>query len=196
MIATNCTLEDLKKLPLRAVVAPSARCARRVEHLALLPEGDSPTERCRAAVANAIRLAEEFAGGLPCRSAEAVVRESVECRAFAAGDFVRHGAMGEVMSAAEASRRVFGLRGEPEERHSFGTANANPFPHLADVTADVAARDVFTPALEAAAAVGHSDAFIKGAVEDDQHLLRLDLGSYPEAGEPVDPSTTGPLGAL
>ena len=100
------------------------------------------------------------------------------------------------MPAAEASLRVFGLRGEPEERHSFGTANANPFPHLADVTADVAARDVFTSVLEAAAAVGHSDAFIKAAVEDDEHLLRLDLGSYPEAGEPVDPSTTGPLGRV
>ena len=32
MIVTNYTPEDLKKLPLRAIVALAARCARRVEH--------------------------------------------------------------------------------------------------------------------------------------------------------------------
>ena len=63
MIVPNYTPEDLKKLPLRAIVALSARCARRVEHLALLPDDDPQTERCRAAVAGAIRLAKELGPG-------------------------------------------------------------------------------------------------------------------------------------
>ena len=74
MIVTNYTPEDLKKLPLRAIVALAARCARRVEHLALLPEDHPESERCRAAVASAIRLAEDFAKGSPCSSLESVVR--------------------------------------------------------------------------------------------------------------------------
>ena len=40
----------------------------------------------------------------------------------------------------------------------FGAAKPNPFPHLADVTADLAARDAFMAAMEAAGADGHSDA--------------------------------------
>jgi hypothetical protein len=78
----------------------------------------------------------------------------------------------------------------------FGAAQPNPFPHLADVTADLAARDAFSVALEAAGAVGHTDQFVKGAIEDYQKLLSLDLGSYPEAGQPIDPSSKGPLGLL
>ena len=198
MIITNYAPEDLKKLPLRAIVALSARCARRVEHLALLPEGYPQTERCRAAVANAIRLAEDFAKGLPCSSFESVVREAEACRAIAGGDFVRDSAMGAIVLASHAvasALEALGLRDEPSEVDIMGTRQPNPCPHLADVTADLAARDVFTAALEAAAADGHSDAFIKGAVEDYENLLKLDLGRYPEAGQPIDPSPEGPLGA-
>jgi hypothetical protein len=59
MIITNYAPEDLKKLPLRAIVALSARCARRVEHLAVPEDDDPETQRCRAAVSNAIRLTEK-----------------------------------------------------------------------------------------------------------------------------------------
>ena len=72
----------------------------------------------------------------------------------------------------------------------------DPLPHLADVTADLAARDAFLAALEAVGAEGHSDTFIKAAVEDYQKLLRLDLGSYPQEGKPIDPSSRGPLGPM
>src|SRR5215469_13007890 len=148
MIVTNYTPEDLKKLPLRAIVALAARCAGRVERLALLPDHDAEYERCRSAVANAIRLAEDFANGLPCSSLESVVREVEACRAFAEGEFVRDIAMAAVVQAvhaAAAALRALDLRGEPAERHLIGSAaGANPFPHLADLTADQAARDSFT----------------------------------------------------
>ena len=53
----------------------AARCARRVEHLALLPDDHPETVRWCSAVSNAIRLVEDFANGVPCSSSESVVRE-------------------------------------------------------------------------------------------------------------------------
>jgi hypothetical protein len=78
----------------------------------------------------------------------------------------------------------------------FGPAKPNPFPHLSDVTADLAAADAFTAAVEAIGAERHSDSFTKAAIDDFRELLRLDLGSYPQAGKPIDPSPKGPLGPL
>ena len=86
--------------------------------------------------------------------------------------------------------RKVGLR-RSEQHHK-----ANPFPHLADVTADLAARDAFTAAEKAASADGHCDKIVKAAVDDYRNLLQLDLGSYPQAGMAIDPSSTGPLGQL
>ena len=199
MIVTNYTVEDLKKLPLRAIVALSARCARRVEHLARLPDEHPKQTWCQAAVASAIGAAEDFAKGLPCSSLDSVVREAGACRAVAEGDFVRDMALGAVVMATRAAAsavRAVDLRAEPEQPHMFGAAKPNPFPHLADVTADLAAQDAFIAALEAGGADGHSDTLIKGAVEDYEKLLRLDLGTYPQAGKPIDPSSNGPLGPL
>jgi hypothetical protein len=108
-------------------------------------------------------------------------------------------AMAAVIRAAHAAATALhasDLRSEPEEVHSFGAAKPDPFPHLANITADLAAGEAFTAAVEAAGADGHTDPFIKGAVEDYEILLRLRLGRYPEAGQPIDPSSNGPLGPL
>ena len=191
--------EDLKKLPLRAIVALGARCARRVERLALLPDDHPENQRCRAAVAAALRVAEDFARGKPCPSLESVVREIEACRAIGEGAFVHDMAMAAVIRAAHAAvtaRHALDLRGELEEKDLLGDAQPNPFPHLADITADQAAWAAFTATVEAAGADGHTDPFLKGAIEDYEKLLRLDLGSYPQAGKPIDPSTNGPLGPL
>ena len=197
MIVTNYTPENLKKLPLRAIVALAARCARQVEHLALLPDNHPESQRCRAAVTNALRLAEDFAKGVPCSPSGSVVHEVETYWAVAEGDFLRASAMGAIALAARAAataERALEARAEKEEPHLFGAPKPNPFPHLGDVTADLAARDAFTSALEAADAEGHSDAFITGAMDDYEKLVRLNLGSYPEAGKPIDPSGDGPLG--
>jgi hypothetical protein len=196
MIVTNYTPEDLKKLPLRAIVTLAARCARRVEHLAYLPDDHPEKERCRKAVADAIGLAEDFAQGLPCSSLESVVREVEACRPIVQDDYQRDSALGTAVLAAHAAAsalRSLGLRDEPEESHAFGAAKPNPFPHLADVTADLATRDAFLAASESAGAEGHTSTFVKAAVEDYQKLLRLELGTYPEAGKPIDLSAKGPL---
>ncbi|MGC8643578.1 MAG: hypothetical protein ACP5XB_27285 [Isosphaeraceae bacterium] len=64
------------------------------------------------------------------------------------------------------------------------------------MTADVAALLAFTAAVDAADAVGYSDAFIQGAARDYQTVLALHLGDYPEPGRPIDPGPEGPLGLL
>jgi hypothetical protein len=197
MIVTNYTPEDLKKLPLRAIVALAARCARRVEPLALLADQHPEKERCRTAVASAIRLAEDVANGLPCPSLESVIRQVESCRSLTDGDFVRDTALGAVIQAADAAAaavRATELSEEPAEKSIAGPPPSNPFPRIANATADLAARQAFMAALDAVGAAGHTDAFIKAALEDYQKLLRLDLGTYPQPGTPIDPSSKGPLG--
>jgi hypothetical protein len=199
MIVPDLSTEDLKKLPLRAIVALAARCARRVEYLSLLPDGHEDMDRCRSAIDGAIRLAEDFARGSPCRAVRSVIGEVEACRAIAQGDYVRETAVAAVVRtahAAAAALESLDLRDEPEEVNVMGTRQPNPFPQLANVAADLAARDAFTAAVDAAGAAGHADKFTKAAVEDYQALLRLGLGSYPEAGQSIDPSPAGPLGEL
>jgi hypothetical protein len=199
MIVPNVSTEDLKKLPLRAIVALAARCARRVESLSLLPDGHPDMDRCRTAIDGAIRLAEDFARGSPCRAVPSVIRDVEACRAIAQGEYMREAAVAAVVwTAHEAAAALegLGLRDEPAEVDVMGTQQPNPFPHLAEVAADLAARDAFTAAVDAAGAAGHADRFTKAAVDDYQALLKLELGSYPKAGQPIDPSPSGPLGAL
>jgi hypothetical protein len=199
MFVTNYTPEDLKKLPLRAIVALAARFARRVETKAGLPDGHPLKERCQTAVAKAIGLSEDFAKGSLCSSFESVIREVEACRSLAAGDFACDCALGaSVLAARSAASAIHSLdlRCEPEEPHPFGDAKPNPFPHLADLSADMATRDVFTAALAANGAICHIDIFINNVNADYEKLLQLDLGSYPQAGKTIDPSSNGPLGPL
>ena len=199
MIVPNIATEDLKKLPLRAIVALAARCARRVEYLSLLPDGHPDRDRCRTAIDSAIRLAEDFARGSPCPAVPSVIRDVEACRPLAEGDYVRETAVGAVVwtsHAAAAAMEGLGLRDEPAEVSLMGNRLPDPLPQLANVAADLATRDAFTAAVDAGVAAGFGDEFIKGAMQDYQSLLKLGLGSYPEAGQPIDPSPAGPLGAL
>ena len=199
MIVENYTPDDLKKLPLRAIVAWAVRCARRVEHLARLPDDSPDKERCQKAVEQALRLAEDFARSLPTSEVEAAVSEIEACRTIAHGDFVRESAMSAIVLAGHATATAtdaLELEAESEEKHRFKMADPTRLAHLVDITADLAARDAFAAALDAARAVGHSERVVDAARNDYEKLLRLSLGSYPEAGEPVDPSPDGPLGAL
>jgi hypothetical protein len=198
MIIPKYTLDDFKKLPLRAIAAFAARCARRVETLAIPPDGHPEHESCVSAVRDAIQMAEDFARGSPCASCEAVISAIELSRDAAQGTLVREDAMSAVVQAAYTAATALNavaLLGEPEEKHLFGPPT-RPFGHLADVTAELAALDAFTAAVDVSDALGYSDTFIKGAVGDYGRLLSLDLGSYPQAGQPVDPSPRGPLGPL
>jgi len=200
MIIPEYTAEDLKRLPLRAIVALAARCARRVEHLALAPDGDPDSNACCQAVSDALSMAENFARGHPCPSSESVIRAVEKCRDAAQENSARQNALAAAVQAAysaASATNALDVRSEPAERHPLGPRpEPGPLDHLKDVTADLAALCAFTAAVDAADAVGYTDTFIKGAVADYRAIESLHLGNYPEAGRPIDPSAAGPLGSF
>src|SRR5512135_34691 len=196
------TVEHLKKLPLRAIVAFAARCARRVEPLAQLPEGHPERERRRQTVEAALRMAEGFASGATVPPEESVVAAVDASRSVAGGPLSSEDAAAAVAEAARAAASAWHIMGAreaekdrpPEER----TAEARKFlGALAHVAADLAALNAFTAAAEAYGAVGlHNERYVSAALRDYDTLLRLQLGSYPEPGAPIDPAPGGPLGPL
>ncbi len=200
MIETKYTADDLKKLPLRAIVAFAARCARRVERLALPPDGHPEKERLAAAVAEALGVAEDFARGLPCPTIESAVRAVEAGPADASGDIRREDAYAAVVRAAHAAAcaiHTLEIRAEPEEKRLVsGGPPLHPHDHLANLTAELAALDAYTAAADASTAVVSTSEFTTWASEDYRKLVTLGLGQYPEAGQPIDPSPAGPLGPL
>src|SRR5262249_2783119 len=98
--------------------------------------------------------------------------------------------------AAANAAHALDLCREFAESQTVGSAKINPIGHLAELSADVAARDAFTAAFETVGAEGHSDPIVKAAVDAYKSLLQRELGKYPEAGEPIDPSSKGPLGPI
>src|SRR5579883_1761981 len=144
MTEPRYTAEDLKKLPLRAIVAFAARCARRVEDLALPPDGPAEKDTIHSAIAEALRVAEDFARGLPCPTLESAVRAAEVGKAAARGDLLREHAYAAAVWAAHAAATAahgLALREEPPERRLV-TGDPPPplFPHLPDLSADWAAR--------------------------------------------------------
>jgi hypothetical protein len=201
MSRTTYTAEDLKKLPLRAIVAFAARCARRVEEHAQLSPGDPGRESRRAAINAAITLAEEVANGTASSPTDQVLQAVDVCRELASSGIGCVCAASSAAAAAHTAAIVWITLNSPE--NDPGTRRWGKTPdarirqsRLSNLTADLAALDAFTAAVEAADAVGHDDAFIQGAVSDYERLLGLNLGSYPQAGKPVDSSPHGPLGRL
>lgn len=196
------TLEHLKALPLRAFVAFAARCARRVEPLAQLPEGHPQREGRRGAVEAALGMAEAFARGADGPPDESKVAAVDASRGVAGGPAVSADATAAAAEAAHAAASAWQLTGPDETDKSapgeLKTAEARKFlGAVTGVTADLADLAAFTAAADAFAAVGyHNEDFVNAALNDYGKLVHLRLGRYPETGAPVDPSPAGPLGPL
>jgi hypothetical protein len=202
MLLPNLTVEDLKKLPLRAIVAFAARCARRVEHLSQLPEGHPEKERRRAAIEAAIQMAEDFSRGSTCPSVESMVQSVDASRGVTVGKPSCDSAAAAAAGASHAAASAWDALGSEEGGSGVFSrervADARDFlDRLAHTTADLAAMDAFTAAVEAFDAIGlHNEDFVAAALQDYEKLLGLRLGHYPEAGQPINPSPDGPLGPL
>jgi hypothetical protein len=196
------SIEDLKQLPLRAMVAFAVRCARRVEHLAQLPEGDVRCEQRRAAIDEALRLAEAVARGDVCPSADTVVQAIAASRqaASVAPNCASAAAAAEQAAHAAASLLTLLERAEDDQDMPQSARNAGARKFLGDLestTADLTVMSAYTAAVDAFDAVGlANEEFVALSLNDYDTLSRLNLGHYPEPGEPIDPSPSGPLGPI
>jgi hypothetical protein len=195
------TVEHLKALPLRANVAFAVRCARRVEHLAQMPEGHPERESRRSAVEAALRMAEAFARGEDATFDESVVAAidaSLQVTGGSPGSVDAAAAVAEAAHAAASSWHAESQEAEEGVPPGRRTAEARKFlGTLAHVTADLATMNALTAAVDAFESVGyHNNGFVEAALNDYNELVRLKLGRYPEPGAPIDPSPEGPLGPL
>ena len=201
MKRTDFTVDHLKQLPLRAIVAFAARCT-----------GGSSISRCcpratrRGTGAGMPSRAPPDGRGLRHRAWAATLEQS----AIEAIEAIRNVADtplccdNAVAAAAEAARSAaggwhfIGTREHENEPRELKTVRARKYlGDLEHATADLAALDAFTAAAEAFRSVGyHNEAFVAAALGDYDRLILLKLGSYPELGDPVDPSPGGPLGPL
>jgi hypothetical protein len=201
MIRTQYTTEDLKKLPLRAIVAFAARCARRVESIAQFPAVHPQQEARRVAIDDAIRLAEDVSKGSACASIEPMVRALEATRAISGAGVGCECAAAAAAAAARTAATVWLMlnpgEGDRDADRWTNTPEARSYlSSLEKDTADIVALDAFTAAVEAADAVAFDDTFMRGAIQDYERLLGLNLGTYPQAGRPIDPAPDGPLGPL
>ncbi|WP_406696157.1 hypothetical protein V5E97_34730 [Singulisphaera sp. Ch08] len=191
--------EHLKQLPLRAIVAFSARCARRVQSLSELPDGHPGRERLREDIEAALHMAEGFASGSTAPCSDSVAEALDVSRRGADIPLRAEKAAAAASEAAHAAASSWHLteskQGEPRELKT--TEARKSVGGLAMVTADLAARNAFAAAVAAYQAVGlNNEDFTAAALHDYDELLRLKLGRYPEAGDPIDPSSRGPLGPI
>src|SRR5205823_7648342 len=90
------------ELPLRASVAFAARCARRIEPFAQLPQGNPQRESRREAIEAALRMAESFARGTDAPPDESVVA-AVDAIRDVGGELAAVAAASAIAQAAHAA---------------------------------------------------------------------------------------------
>jgi hypothetical protein len=200
MLVTNYSPDDLKKLSLRAIVAFAARCARRAAQDTEESEHPGVTKARREAVQAALRLAEDVARGKPREDVESVLR-AIDASRESPGDLSCVSATAAAAVAAHAAASGWpalgvGGNGHAQYDHESSPVGASRLHEVDQVTADLTVLGAFTAAEQCAEATQYSDEFILATIHDYETLLSLNLGSYPEAGQPVDPSPLGPLGPL
>lgn len=175
------TANDLKQLPLGAIVAYAARSARRVQPLYACAGDTAEMAKHRAAVEGAIALAEAF-----CHSHE------VTASAYGAAYAAREAATGERASAA--ARAASGAA--RAAAYAFDLPKSAVYDHAVYASRVAAeAADAADAAARAAAAEGQA-AIEAAARADFDRLRQLNSGTYPQLGYPLDPSEQGPLGPL
>jgi hypothetical protein len=174
---------DLKQLPLRALVAYAARCARRVQSQYKLPDGHPEAADCQAAIDGAIRVAEQFASGEEPSSEAVAQAEEAAVRAILV---VSGEENGNSASAYAANAAYAAIDAATAGLAALGAAD--PLAN-AEKVADAAAI-----AFDAASAI--RDDVVRPANLDWEMLRRMHLGKFPGIGEPVNPSEGGILGPL
>lgn len=194
--------DELRKLPLRALSAFAARCAKRVQSIFILPSNNPNIERDNIAIANAILAAEDYATGRDIKITDAFPAAVAALTAAQSAKEIDTGfqAFNAASSAAEAAFSVYAavsdlssnnmivatafnlLRDEITIKNAMDIAKAGH-------TANFSARSALFAANATPSSITHM-------VNDYRKLLSLNLGKFFEIGVPIDPSETGPLGVL
>jgi hypothetical protein len=167
------SVDDLEKLPLLALVAFAARCARRVQPLYRLPKDYPHKIEYERAVERALQMAETFAAGM----ANILVVDKV------VADHTVMAAVEAEAAKAAAEAAVYAAEAASNAARPSGAA----------VVTAVTATDENA---KAAVDKPFSGYVARAAESDYEKLLALDLGNYPDLGRTVDPSESGPLGPL
>jgi PTS system nitrogen regulatory IIA component len=186
VLAVFPSLDELKQLPLRAVVALAARCARRVQPFFKLPDDHPEKQRHVAAVERAIRTAEEFVRGIPVAAPDAAA--SAARSASLAYSAARVASL--ALWAAEAASKASDAEAASDAVQAAGRASGAVW------DAAKAAGNAARAAGDAANAYNAWFTAAAASRSDFSQLCGLGLGRFPELGEPFDPSENGPLGPL
>jgi len=183
------TEQELKQLPLRAMVAYAVRCARRVQGILVATRQIPDYERHVNDVETALHAAESFCVGQLRNATEAVRAaahaasyvasvESVDAEARDAAKFAMHPVYAAFASAQAAAHAA--------------SSSAD------DATAAGAAYDVAHAVADAYGAARASadaiEAARPAARREFDYLSKMELGDFPELGQTIDPSENGPLG--
>jgi hypothetical protein len=175
--------DRLKELPLRAVVAFAARCARRVQPLT----SSSPWSR-RDAVDRALQGAEGFALGGGYRATE---RATLLDAADRADDDYADTTDRAVLAATHAADAAIHAADAADR-----AANADATDRAASFAADADALATRAAGFAANAALAAYDAALAAYDADLDRLAALNLGQPGTLGSAIDPSEEGPLGPL
>lgn len=172
-----------RELPLRAQVAFAVRCARRVVHLFRLQSGHPQLAKCCKALGSAVRFAEAFAND------ETIdLDELAQADERTAGAVAAVGEMDPPNTQSEcAVKAVYAALCAAK----IGAESKNG--KISAKQAERIAESVGTARDSAAAADGNVD---RHAGYDWEKLRGMDLGRFPDFGDPVDPGDKGPLGPL
>jgi hypothetical protein len=202
MTLPDFTVEHLKQLPLRAIVAFAVRCARRVEPLAQSAVDDPDRALRGATIAAALRMAENVAQGTDTAPDPSLVGAIDAVAAAPGGSLASRNAAAATAEAAHSAVCVLNamLVRETEQYRppvECTAGDQRPLGVTEHDTVELIALDAFTAAMEAYDAIGYdNERFVSAALNDYDRLRGMKLGRYPELGAPIDPSQHGPLGPI
>ena len=175
--------EQLKQIPLYAIVAYTVRCAMRVQSLYTISEEHPDSKSCTEAIQNAIRISVEFASGKEINPDEAADAEEAVIQAVV------------IASEGDAANKLSALSANAAYA-AINAANTALASQNAASRATEANKTVLA-AVTAADAASAAEGSIKNSVDRDwQRLHRLRLGGYPELGKPVNPISNRTLGPV
>lgn len=187
------TPEELEKLPLLALVAFAARCARRVQPFLRTAHDDPHAGRVMGAIENAVAAAERVACGLP------VAPDEIERCATAADRYKNYplaqgrGVPFVVAEAARAAAEALAGRADRVVNHAATAMSAGA--QAIPITAEEGAAEMEKLRRGALGTLGN-DRFREAVWRDYSTLLELNLGTFPDPGRPIGEPEAGRLGPV